>query len=968
MTRAITSGELTKLRSDNQHSALYAYIHHPRTVFSCLVGTIPATTDSITQVNYTNPTGNTTDVLDGMTVLIGTSAGARDVGIVRARFCGNGVLTIGMSSDIIWVTGQFITVLEDWFFSQRTLAFDAGIWNIEGDTTYTDQNTNCDPMPILGPMAAVLRLTGSTVTFSPDASNSWVPGSSISGYSWSAPGSSASSGMTTATPTITYNAAGAYRVDCTVSAANGKTAIGHRWVYIPSDSDNKVQIKLENLTGERDSGGWSFGLTMWDPTEISSIQDRALVVIYADDYYGGVLGSIGPVAGYENVIAEGWIDGNTVDWNPEQGDVKFTAKGPAAWLALVGAWPVSVLDTASTPTDWMHFEGLTVDAGIWFIAHWHSTMSLFMDVYPSGDTRRAYDCSGDLGTLWDQFKALCIKLGGLPLCDRYGRFFTYIDPQLIPVGNRSSIPVVMDITKGDWSDTLTIQAHEYLKTGLLEVAGFYYGNGVWSGLIARAPGNSMSPSGTMQSQYNFIFTDQNQANLTAQLLYAEQNNLYPTIPITLAANNRFIDLAPAQYLTLTIASTDTPSGITWTAKRIIAHRIEIALGDGGMITTTLECEAETVPLTPGIQVVYPTAPVSQTPMDGISSNFPMPSYNFTPPTYVSDTPAAPDTPCRNGTDTTANGPWNTWISGARYSDSPADMITPYKGWCRPSGASNPTRYTINAQFMARDANYNWVDDATDTWYDIYLLDSSYNIVATGIHDPVTGSGHTRTGYFAPPSGCNFDYIKIVMQKDDISMVGNVTSQITVVDHGGGNTGVDQNQVVWSHNSLGIDMVCDFMCHSKWASIEPQIILWPSGSGSLTNLHFHAIMKRLYLFHDQPAPVYPAMPYWQAWQTSHSLDWNGNSILVDQSNPALLYVALKTLDMANLSDFHYQETIANPTPANCTVLGGRGDLRAGPYSTDPIVHTTGEVMWRLSIDPSHMINFATVMLWNICAHS
>jgi hypothetical protein len=111
-----------------------------------------------------------------------------------------------------------------------------------------------------------------------------------------------------------------------------------------------------------------------------------------------------------------------------------------------------------------------------------------------------------------------------------------------------------------------------------------------------------------------------------------------------------------------------------------------------------------------------------------------------------------------------------------------------------------------------------------------------------------------------------------------------------------------------------------------------------------------------------------MPYWLRWNVSHSFDWNNNSVWVAGSNPLLPYVALKTLDLANLADFRYQETIAHPVPGDCTTAQVEAELRASPYGGDPVVTTTGEIIWRFTVDPSHEINFQSVQLWNICAHS
>lgn len=740
MARAITSPELSLLRSDQQYTFLSLFVHKPIAVMTGTVAAAPETNDEVSQVSYTLTGGAAASVLDGMTVLIGSAAGGHDIGIIRARSASGGVLYIGTTSDINWQAGQHITVIEDWLIWARKLAYSAGVWQMEGEVDYTDQHANCIPVPVLGPTVAVLPYNGSPVTLNPSAAGSWAPGSTISAYSWTATGASATADMATATPTITYNAPGVYLVKCTVTAATGASATGYRYVYVPGTGyQPAVNFMVAKLYGDLQSGGWQFDVTMYDTAELDGIRPQALVALYARDFYGGTEQSIGPIAGYENVIAIGWIDGATINWHPEQGAVQFTVKGPAAWMQKISAWPVSLIDTTGTPADWMSIQGLTVDKGLWHLMTWRSTTAKIIDVIPSGDTRRAFDCSGNLGSLWEQLKAFGVKIGAEPACDRYGRLHLMTDSQVTPIASRSSIPVVMDLTKSDWQDQINITRRHYKVTSLLEVAGFYYANGEWGALLARAPGNAMYNTGAMGSRYNWLFNSQEQANEIAGLLLAQQNNEYPSVDLQIAANNRMIDITPPQYITVTMSSGDNPLGLVWTGKRLIPRRVELSFDPAtGMLTTGLELEGETGQVH-AVPVIYPTVPTENMPAlpDFDLFDWSITPINFGPPgEYIPPGIGVdPNSVCHTSTSAPENGPYDVGIYGVKTNVQTISQGINFI--IRSSAHTHKTRYEIRGRFQKWNTTYlRWDDTTEDGFYSVEAATHEGDAIV-GIKDVVS---------------------------------------------------------------------------------------------------------------------------------------------------------------------------------------------------------------------------------------
>lgn len=738
MARAVTAPELALLRSDNQRSILKVCIVKPSQVMTATIAAAPTKNDEVTEVSITVTSGSAAAVANGMTVLVGTAAGAYDIGIIRARSATAAVLKIGSTSDIAWTVGLHITVLDDYQIWARPLRYSDGLWNIEGEEAYTNQHSAMSPVPVLGPAVAVVPLSAGTATFSPTAAASWVPGSTISGYTWTAVGASATAGLTTATPTLTYNAPGLYRITCTVTAANGATATGYRYVYVPGvGAEPALNFGIEKITGDLQSGGWQFAVTMYDATEIAGIRPRTMVVLYAEDYYGDTLHSLGPIGGYENVVAVGWIDGATIDWNPEVGLVRYTVKGAAEWMQKAASWPVSLLDTTTTPGDWMHIQNLTVDKALWHMVSWRSTIAKTMDVYPSGDGRRAFDCSGNLGSIWEQLKAFAVKIGADPACDRYGRLFLETDLQYVKVADRAAIPVVMAITKADWQGTVNIQRRDFRQTALVEVAGFSWNGSKWGASLARAPGNAMSGTGAMNSRYNWLFTDQTQANEIAEYVFAKENNPYPVIPITLAANNRMIDICPRQYLTLTVAAVDTPLGLVWTDAVIICRRLEMAWDrESGALTTEIECELATSPVSPSVAVIPPSVPTPNLPpLPNFSDyGYPITPGLYGPPGTYLPPELPPDNTCYTDTAAAANGPYDIGVYGTKTNIQPISHSFDF--FVRSSAHVNKTKYEVRGRFQKWNVLTSiWEDTTDDDFYSIRAVPHVGNQIA-GIKDPV----------------------------------------------------------------------------------------------------------------------------------------------------------------------------------------------------------------------------------------
>jgi hypothetical protein len=772
MARAATADELAKLRADGQSTRLFLAIHNPATVFTARVNAAALVTDMLTAIPYDGAGGDYTTVLPGQTLWIGSTAGAYDRGVARVRAVTDTVITVGETSEIPLADNDYLTVVDEFGLWPRHLKQTGTSWAMDYDVTYSDQHAALDPVPVLGPGVAVLKLTGATVEFAPTAAASWVLGSSVTGYSWACATASALSGADTATPTITLDAAGWHRVGCTVTAANGKTATGYRWVYVYDRAHLPAsEFVLSECAGEAEAGGWHFALTLYAGAELAAVRDRALVVLFAEESYGGVAGSIGPLSGYENVIALGWIDGESIAWQGGgQGQASFTVQGPAHWLKQISGYPVGLLDTTAAPADWLHVQALSTDKALWHFLHWRATASTVLDFTLSGATTRMSAAEGAAGSLWAQLEAIGAGVLARPRCDRYGRLFVETDAQYRPTAERAAIPTVLAITPGDWrladGEGVTLERRTRARVGLLDISGVSWDGTVATPIFARAPGAVMRRYGAIASRDRLLFADQTAANVLSGLLLAAENNPNPLVTLPLAANNRLIDIAPAQYVTLSLAATDTPRGVVWTAQKLLPRRVSYQHDpEHGALLVELEAEGETS----GPAGVTVTPPSNQPQNSNVVIETPgIPTYPLIPPGNTWFPPLVPNPPGVEPTgctalDAGANGPW--LAAPEHYfltTEDPAvlETLVPYPATIRSGAAANGSYMDIEG-VIEKKVLGAWVEDNSMGAWEVHLVGSGGGSLLVGQNFYAGPYGNRKTR-FSPSGAMDVAGFKIVL--------------------------------------------------------------------------------------------------------------------------------------------------------------------------------------------------------------
>jgi hypothetical protein len=474
---------------------------------------------------------------------------------------------------------------------------------MDRDVDYSDQHQYPDPVPVLGPSLVPLWLTGASVTHTFDSSDSWALDGGALTYVWACATASATADLTTTTPDITFDATGHHVVTCVVSrdygGGNVKTTKGYRYVLVYSTAAMPVtEFTLDNCSGSWDSGGWSFQVTLHNATDadVSAIRDRAWVVLFAKDWYGGTEVSHGPIDNNEQTIAIGWVAEEGITWNPEEGEVAFTVQGPVWWMQKMRGFPMGVEDVQTTPTKWEEFETLDVRSGVWHFLHWRSTLPIILDITLTGDTRGVAEFSGPAGTLGDQLISVCwATIRAKPCGDRFGRLYVQIEQQLVPTGDRGGFPTVLTLTTDDLRVPIVLERRIVPAVTQVDLSGISYSAGTGTPLFSLSPGHIPKSFGDdIEQADRLALSSQAQANALAGYHLGWLNAEYPSIVLPFASNMRMVDVCPHQLMALTISATHTIRGLSQ-AITLVARSVQFSYDyPSGQLLTDVTAESVTV--------------------------------------------------------------------------------------------------------------------------------------------------------------------------------------------------------------------------------------------------------------------------------------------------------------------------------------------------------------------------------------
>lgn len=631
----LTSTELTQLRTRPHSSKLWLSLFKPTTVLSARIN-MPTIAKGEHVITITTSSGQATNVLNGMTVYIGTTAGSKNLGRLRVRSATATTITVAENS-MAWVNGWYLTVVryfEPWGVFPR-ITLDAN--NIpqffkDFDIPYTDQNHLMDPVVCMGPNHAVMldpTVSGSyaQIYYSSSGSFDPTPGGTITTYDWHFEGG-APTGSSLADPGyVTYTGCGHFVTSLSLTNSAGKVFTGRRHISIlarperQTDGDCKPISKwgIEDLSGSRDAGGWTADVWVREFIGTEDIPDGTLAVIFTeDDRQGYVAGKIGANAvNRDEILFCGYINGETVAWDPETNRVDFKIEGLGVVMDKLSTFSAALDDSLNAVT-WNQMREMTVDRGIIHFLRWHSTILAVADYSPTGDTKPVQYLDFSRGSIFKDVDGLLegALIGGA-VSDRQGKLWTEIDARVLSTGTsrqaRDSMQNVLSVTRQDWRGRVNIRREPQDPTSFIEFGGIAYsgpfsGSGTFTAHLSGAPGEAPLYYGKTERSTGLVINGQTQLNELTGHALAAANADFPEIFMPMAGDYRHIDITPQHRILMNLPAADNWLRVEMVNKPFIPSEIAYSYDPSNLLLTMdLKMVEETFG-TPGTTISIPVNP------------------------------------------------------------------------------------------------------------------------------------------------------------------------------------------------------------------------------------------------------------------------------------------------------------------------------------------------------------------------
>jgi len=631
----LSASQLVTIREQPQSVELNLSIFQPRTVLACMVTGTHARGDRV--ITYdTVSAGSYLSVEAGMTLLVGTTAGARDVGKIRVKSITSSQITVSENSHINWADDLYLTVLrfwEVWPVYPRIIPDPSNsedvIFYKDYDIAYSNQNTILGAMVCAGNHRAIWA--GEQTYWSASGTSHLVGGTTLS-YSWAFEGGTSITGSTAGTPgLVTYNTPGHYVTRLIITGSNGSVDTTYRYISVYNKPENSmVSNPVKNwsssgIAGSRGEGGSHASIHVVD--ENVAIQDGYVAVLFADDWYGSTNTSLGGNSvNNSKIFFSGHILKNTIRFNYQSSSVDFDIGNITDIMKMTETYAISLEDTVS-PTKWFQVASLNARRGIYHYLRWHSTVLYLADIEFVGTDQNLQYFDTDRQSIFDSVDNFMRNaLVGTLVSDRQGKLWVEVGTATYsaPV---SSFPTVMSIGRGDWMGEPTIQEALSDTLSFIECGGVTYSGGAYQAFLSQAPGSTPNGRGNPENIPGLAISSQAQLNRIAGNIYAEKNAKYPQIDMNLTSGFRNLDIAPMNSLGINIIASDTALGITINAPYLIdALEWSYDVGNRSLLpSTTLTA---LVNGEDGETIIIPDIP------DGggyTNTNF---DFNFSQPSYL----------------------------------------------------------------------------------------------------------------------------------------------------------------------------------------------------------------------------------------------------------------------------------------------------------------------------------------------
>lgn len=571
----LTSTERTQVRTVPQRTILHLSIYQPNVILSARTSS-SGITKGDRSISYNNATGDYTKIVSGMVCLVGSTPGASDLGRVRVKSATSNTLVVAENSDVRWAYQKYLTVID---LIDITSIFprivvpdennpEAQIWYKDYNVLYSDQHKKLGAFICAGPhRAGMLDPVTNQVQIYYSATGTKHVGDDTMKYYWEFPGADGVTGSTALTPgLITYKTPGHYATKLSVSGTGkGSSDYTYRYTSIYDYDDYPQDWEITGISSSRDGNGTTATVKLNSPWKYGSVYDNAIVVVYADEWYGDTKTNIGGNSyGNENIFFVGYILKGSIQWDYSKSSVTFQVASVTEIMKGVNGFAIT-LEDEQVATQWYQMPNLNNKKAIWHYLKFHSTVLLTTDLQYKGADRLVQFFDSNRESIFDGVNSFVKSaLMGDFTADRQGKLWVETSMEASH-NNFTRYPPEYAFKSRDFIDEPSIEEQPIPTTSYIEMGGIVYGGGqskTSKALLSAAPGITPGNRGKVDSPNGLSLDSQKQLNQMSGDVYAYRNAPLPTISGRLRGAYKFLDVAPLEGQNITISANETVKNIS----------------------------------------------------------------------------------------------------------------------------------------------------------------------------------------------------------------------------------------------------------------------------------------------------------------------------------------------------------------------------------------------------------------------
>lgn len=561
----------------------------PRVVFAARCTQVSIPGSAAWYVTYDRvSTGAHTDIRAEMMVLLGTSAGADDLGRARVRKAATSdTIFIGWSSfgrgegELHIQYDAYITVIDLYKPWTKTPRIENGVQYTDYDRDFASYghsapvvNLDCGPavQRDLDPGTGLATFEFNaihTYMTDPDAAAMY------SAFAWELPAGATVTDGAINTHAVTFTLPeGAWWVSAYETASTG--TVGTRRVLCVAGEPSGTLSKWDQLEITRRPEGQTLRVRVSESVPESTYPHGCMAVLWKHQYEDGAAVTPSGLSGHEHIAFVGWhYQDETSGRAEERGFIDDTIlefRDVGGWLQVLPGYPITV-NRDQEPASWFELKRANIDYYFARLLLEYTNVTNLTDFIWSGVGYDHYpfpSLSSVGSTLYEQVDGRAQAIAHKLTCDQWSRLHVKPDPQLLDAaGGATAVArtttVQKALTEAEWSD-VQLSAQPFPR------ANWNWGSAIVAksvdadaepqidSVFCVAPGPAPGQGTATQNTGEQLVTGQAELNAREGHRYAARmNNPYPSLEVVLSGPDDWA-IQPAYMTWVTYTNSSATAG------------------------------------------------------------------------------------------------------------------------------------------------------------------------------------------------------------------------------------------------------------------------------------------------------------------------------------------------------------------------------------------------------------------------